>query len=195
MTTMTGLLIISMRSPVRARISTAVSKESKSLEFLQSRSWSVLSLRWLFSSKPYLYFHFVSCHTNLLLLYSAVTLTAYTFPRSHRFVYLKPNYTTKVNNALTDCRIRIQGSKWSGGSDLAAGAGGDYRYLQFNKDTDNFNKYESAALLRRAGNPASIKDAPGFNVLTTDINKHRNGDYLYVAFRQREVFEVEKIKT
>ncbi|KAL8721626.1 MAG: hypothetical protein Q9225_001715, partial [Loekoesia sp. 1 TL-2023] len=95
-----------------------------------------------------------------------------------KYVYLKPVYTNQVSQALTDCRVRIESNPWSGGTDdLAKGAGGAYRYLQFNKDARNHQKFETSALLRRAGGPATIKDAPDFNVLTTDINKDRGGDY------------------
>ena len=131
-----------------------------------------------------------------LLLRPTATLTFFLFLRLGRFVFLKPNYTNQISKALTDCRVRIQDKSWSGGtSDLASGAGGKYRYLQFNTDAENPAKYEAAALLRRAGSSASINDAPGFNVLTTDINAGRGGDYLYVAFKSREVFEIEKITT
>lgn len=131
---------------------------------------------------------------SLLLLRPTVRLTVSLFLPLRRFVYLKPVFTNQVKEALTDVRVRIEDNAWSGGStDLASGAGGKFRYLQFNKDGNNDQKYEAAALLRRAGIPATINDAPKFNVITTDINAGRGGDFLYVVFKSRKVFEIETV--
>lgn len=134
---------------------------------------------------------------SLVLPRPTVRLTASLLLPLRRWVYLKPVFTNQVKRALTDVRVRIEDSAWSGDGtpDLAKGAGGKYRYLQFNRDVKNNKKYEAAALLRRAGGPASINDAPKFNVITSDINAGRGGDYLYVVFKSRQVFEIEKIKT
>ena len=123
-------------------------------------------------------------------------LTSFLF-HLDRYVYLRAVETNQVSEALTDVRVRIEDNSWSGGTpDLATGAGGKYRYLQFNKDPKNDQKYQAAALLRRAGGPASVNDvSPSYNVLTSDINAGRGGDYLYVAFLSREVFQIEKITT
>ncbi|KAI4247439.1 MAG: hypothetical protein L6R40_001387 [Gallowayella cf. fulva] len=112
-----------------------------------------------------------------------------------KYVWLKPIYTNQVSQAITDCRIRIQDDAWSGGTDLAKGAKGKFRYLQFNKDTNNDRKYTDVKLLRSAGKPLSLSEAKGFDFLTTDINKDRKGDFLYLAFQVREAFAVERITT
>ncbi|KAL9094974.1 MAG: hypothetical protein Q9163_006532 [Psora crenata] len=109
------------------------------------------------------------------------------------YVFLNPIYTNQVDEAITTCRIRIQKDAWRG-ADLASGAGGDFRYLDMDRDVANDTKYMEAALLRRS-HSATIKDAPGFDVLTIDINQGRHGDWLYLAFKTRKVFKVEKVLT
>ena len=105
-------------------------------------------------------------------------------------------FTNKVSEALTDCRIRIEDSWWNGGSnDMASGAKGKYRFLQFNKDQNNPVKYEDAVLVRNYHNWPTIKDTPSYNVMTGDINSGRGGSYLMLAFRSREAFEIKHITT
>ncbi|CAO1606335.1 hypothetical protein XANCAGTX0491_009832 [Xanthoria calcicola] len=114
-----------------------------------------------------------------------------------KYVWLKPTYTSQVSQALTDCRIRIririQDNPWSGGNDLAKGAKGKFRYLEFNKGTNNDLKYSEVKLVRGAGQPKSIQEVLGFDVLTTDINKDRGGDYLYLAFKARQALAIDRL--
>ncbi|KAI4101306.1 MAG: hypothetical protein LQ339_005104 [Xanthoria mediterranea] len=126
-----------------------------------------------------------------------------------KYVWLKPIYTDQVSQAITDCRVCIQGESWPPANgngpgtsafakvilDLAKGAGGKYRYLQFNKDTKNDLKYIEVILVRSAGHARSISEVPGFDVLTMDINKGRKGDFLYLAFKARNALAIEKIPT
>lgn len=116
------------------------------------------------------------------------------FPSSPtRYVYLRPIYTNQVAEAMTDCRVRIEDKAWSGNGtdDLAKGAGGKFRYLQFNQDTQNMVKYQQAVMIRSVGKPATIAAAPGFDVITPDINQGRGHDFVYVAFKTRKAFEVK----
>ena len=126
-------------------------------------------------------------------------LTIPPFSLLHRYVYLEPIYTSQVARALTDVRVIIQNDPWTppdgttGTNDLAKGAGGKFRYLQFGRNTSIFTKYEAAVMLRKDdGQGGSLSEVPNYNVLTTDINKDRGGDFLYVAFRARDVFEITK---
>ncbi|KAL8685189.1 MAG: hypothetical protein Q9224_005920 [Gallowayella concinna] len=113
-----------------------------------------------------------------------------------KYCYLKPIFTNQVNQAMTQCRVRVDKSAVRGPNitdDLAKGAGGKFRYLQFNQDSNTHSKFTAAALLRRAGNAPTLKDAPGYAVMTTDINEGRKGDWLYVVFQTKEVFGIEKV--
>ncbi|KAL8801251.1 MAG: hypothetical protein Q9182_004600 [Xanthomendoza sp. 2 TL-2023] len=113
-----------------------------------------------------------------------------------KYCYLVPTFTNQVNEAMTQCRMRVESSPLSGPNitdDLAKGAGGKYRYLQFNKDPNSHVKMTAAALFRHVGNAPTIKDAPGWDVMTSDINEERRGDWLYVVFKTREVFRVDKV--
>ena len=97
---------------------------------------------------------------------------------------------------MTDCRVRIDDKAWSsngtnGTDDLAKGAGGKFRYLQFNQDPQNIVKYQEAVMIRSVGKPASLKDVTDYDVITPDINSGRGHDFLYVAFKTRKAFEIK----
>lgn len=47
--------------------------------------------------------------------------------------------------------------------------------------------------MRGAGQPKSIQEVLGFDVLTTDINKDRGGDYLYLAFKARQALAIDRL--
>ncbi|KAL8672884.1 MAG: hypothetical protein Q9168_002668 [Polycauliona sp. 1 TL-2023] len=110
-----------------------------------------------------------------------------------KYVWLKPIYTNQVSQALTEVRIAVVDKEVPGSSDLAKGAKGKFRYLQFNKDANNDRKIVGAALLRSAGQAMTIKGAPGYDVITGDINQGRKGDFLYLVFQVQQAYAIEHV--
>ncbi|KAL4744284.1 hypothetical protein BDW72DRAFT_98836 [Aspergillus terricola var. indicus] len=98
------------------------------------------------------------------------------------FVWLVPRYNFETDNAVSNIRVIIQGDPDSGYVDLAKGAGGDYRYLRLERDGGS--KIQEVRLLRRNDEAdfAAVR-ALGFDGLSSDINKGRGGDFLYVVWK------------
>lgn len=92
-----------------------------------------------------------------------------------------PEWSQNSSSAATNVRITIQSENDPKYQDLAKGAGGDYRYLRIEKDGSQ--KITNIRLLRRKEDTSfeTIK-ALGFDGYSTDINKGRGGDYLYLVW-------------
>ncbi|GBE79429.1 hypothetical protein BKA93DRAFT_753262 [Sparassis latifolia] len=95
------------------------------------------------------------------------------------FVWLVPVYTADPSNAASAFDVVIQSSEDPNRNDLAAGAGGDFRYLL--PITTGARQIASVALLRSKESVDSIP--PGYDGKTTDINKGRGGDFLYLLWQ------------
>lgn len=98
------------------------------------------------------------------------------------FVWLVPEFTSDPEKASTSFNIVIQPDANPDFQDLAKGAGGNYRYLHPHRGASQ--KITQVNLLR-LDNP--ISDLPaGYNGKTSDINKDREGTYLYLIWKGEE---------
>ncbi|KAG6894954.1 hypothetical protein C0992_003788, partial [Termitomyces sp. T32_za158] len=110
-----------------------------------------------------------------------------------KFVWLVPKWTTQVSQALTNFSLVIQPQEDSRYNDLAAGTGGDFRYLIPAKRS-NQNSYISKLTLARSDSP--MEDIP--NVIwkdlpqgaTGDINQGRGGTFLYLVWQLQRAHEI-----
>ncbi len=100
------------------------------------------------------------------------------------FVWLVPEYTQKVENAVTGFDVFVGAAgPWP---DLASGAGGEFRYLIPIKNPRVKTKITDVALMRRQSGDLS-GGGPGFVGSTIDINKDRGGDWLYFIWKSVKV--------
>lgn len=96
-----------------------------------------------------------------------------------KFVWLVPELTHKLSEALTDLDLVITSSKDERYNDLAAGAGGDWRYLVPQRNPNSQFYITDSLALRRSKEKVSVK----FPVRSSgDINNDRGGDYLYLEW-------------
>ncbi|KAG5644033.1 hypothetical protein DXG03_009185 [Asterophora parasitica] len=103
-----------------------------------------------------------------------------------KFVWLVPRYTTNTKEALTRFDVVIQPDEDKHHNDLAKGAGGKFRYLiHVNQKTDLL--ITKAGLLRSS---SSISGTDGWGAKTIDINKGREGSYLYVVWNAEKAWPV-----
>lgn len=101
-----------------------------------------------------------------------------------RFVWLVSAITTGQSAAATSFKLDIGGAR-EGRDDLAKGAGGDYRFIIEESDPSNVQKIVNVWLLR---SDSAIDSPPeGYSGMTTDINKGRGGNHLYVVWRAAAV--------
>jgi hypothetical protein len=99
-----------------------------------------------------------------------------------RYVWLVPEYTSDRNKAITDIRFVMSDNSNSSLSDLAAGAGGKYRYLIPEVDKSKSQKISKLVLWR-----FPKEDGPSTGKITSkgrtgDLNNDRKGDWLYVGW-------------
>jgi len=96
------------------------------------------------------------------------------------------NTTQYRDDAGTYVEIDITDHPEGGQGDLAAGAGGKFRYAKIIKDHNVNEKITKIALYRKAkgDGPVSLDEANklGFNRVSTDINKGRGGDWLQLIY-------------
>ncbi|KAG6872773.1 hypothetical protein C0995_006693 [Termitomyces sp. Mi166 len=110
-----------------------------------------------------------------------------------KYVWLVPQWTTQVSQALTNFDLVIQGEEDPRYDDLAKGAGGDYRYL-IPVIRSNQQLFISELTLARSADP--MNDLPSIiwsslpQGATGDINKGREGDYLYLVWQLQRAYEV-----
>jgi hypothetical protein len=100
-----------------------------------------------------------------------------------RFVWLVPEYTQKVEDAVTGFDVFIGAA--DARPDLAKGAGGAFRYLVPIKNPRVKTKITEVALMRRQSGDRGL--GPGFVGSTIDINDGRGGDWLYLIWKSVEV--------
>lgn len=65
-----------------------------------------------------------------------------------KYVWLNPIWGTEADKCATSFDIQIQNGSKAGGKDLAAGAGGAFRYVYTNKDQNQAAKVVDAKLIR-----------------------------------------------
>jgi hypothetical protein len=97
-------------------------------------------------------------------------------------VWLVPEYTQNANHACTSFEVLIQDEPDTTKKDLAKDTGGAYRYIVPVKQMEEKRKLTEIKLLR-SGNAVDLKSAPGYDCMTSDLNKNRSGDWLYVIWK------------
>ena len=105
---------------------------------------------------------------------------------SCRYVWIVPVYTYDAAEAATIFDLFIQDSGHSGWDDLAAGAGGSYRFLVPVPDASNPVKITDLSLYR-SNNGVTTFPAQ-YTGHTSDINANRKGTYLYLLWSTRRAF-------
>ena len=95
-------------------------------------------------------------------------------------------YTYDAAEAATIFDLYIQGDAHQGWYDLAAGAGGSYRYLEPAADASNPTKITSLALFRSNNGTGSFP-AP-YTGHTSDINANRKKTYLYLIWTTQSAY-------
>ncbi|KAG4070498.1 hypothetical protein HA402_005730 [Bradysia odoriphaga] len=98
------------------------------------------------------------------------------------YVWLVPIWTTYMMEGVTKIHFVVQMSWNSTYSDLAAGAGGGYRYLKMEKDIGSSKRIKSVGLLRSSKHIKDIREF-GWDERTSDINENRGGNYLYLCWK------------
>ena len=100
------------------------------------------------------------------------------------YSWIVAQYTEDPALAVTNIIITIQGKAIGGKIDMATGAGGDFRYVDYSVDRGNRNKIQSIYLWRsKKFIGISDLNAQGLNGMSIDINKGRSGDYLYLVWK------------
>ncbi|KZW01230.1 hypothetical protein EXIGLDRAFT_745216 [Exidia glandulosa HHB12029] len=95
------------------------------------------------------------------------------------FVWLRPIGTADSEAAATGFDLTISNKEIPWAADLAAGAGGDYRYLF--PSYGGKSRIIDIALYR----PASATSSPptGYDAMSGDINQGRSKTYLYLVWK------------
>ncbi|KAJ3559522.1 hypothetical protein NM688_g295 [Phlebia brevispora] len=106
------------------------------------------------------------------------------------FVWISVIYTSDLAGACNSLVVAVQDDEDSGQKDLAKGAGGAYRYLLPLRNATNDRKITGIRLLRSG---SAVSSPPsGYNGMTTDLNKDRGGDYLYVIWTET-ILPIERL--
>ena len=95
-------------------------------------------------------------------------------------------YTYDAAEAATIFDLYIQGDAHQGWYDLAAGAGGSYRYLEPAADASNPTKITSLALYR--SDNGTINFPAPYTGHTSDINANRKKTFLYLLWSTRSAY-------
>ena len=74
-----------------------------------------------------------------------------------KYVWMVPRWTIETDKAATSFNIFIQKDSTPGLKDLAAGAGGDYRYVVTNHDQHQVPKVRGATLVRSPDKALSVE--------------------------------------
>ena len=102
------------------------------------------------------------------------------------YVWLVPEYTTNVDDAVTGFDLFIQEDEDNNKSDLAKNDSGQWRYLVPFKNPQERKKITEVALMRRQESD-STSPSPGYVARTSDINHNRGGDFLYLIAKDIEM--------
>ncbi|KAI0260945.1 hypothetical protein BC834DRAFT_898168 [Gloeopeniophorella convolvens] len=104
------------------------------------------------------------------------------------YVWLVPIWSTDTKQALSGFDLAIQGMPDARFSDLAKGAGGDWRYLIPARAPGAGAFITDVRLVRRdswAGSPPA-----GYTGQSGDINRGRKGDWLYLVWRTTPAYPI-----
>jgi hypothetical protein len=115
--------------------------------------------------------------------------TYWLFLPACRYIWLVPKYTNNAAAAATSFDFVNQSSRNAKYSDLANGAGGDWRYLIPVCDPRQKAKITECALLR-ASSMISVDDIRklGWTNMSGDINRGRKGDWLYLIWKTQVAY-------
>ncbi|KAG6913594.1 hypothetical protein DXG01_005697 [Tephrocybe rancida] len=116
-----------------------------------------------------------------------------------KYVWLVPEYTNKVSEALTIFDFAITDKADSRYKDLAAGAGGKFRYLLPARHDANKDMFVTELTLVRANKDVSA-DLSATNMVwkglpqghTIDMNEGRGGTYLYLVWQLQRAHTIPK---
>jgi len=99
-----------------------------------------------------------------------------------KYVWLVPVWTYKIEEIVTSVHVVIQNEKNDKYQDLAAGTGGDYRYLKMIRSSTSSTAIKRVGLLMGTTNIYAERNKHGWDGCTEDINAGRQGGYLYVCW-------------
>ncbi len=102
-----------------------------------------------------------------------------------RYVWLVPEYTNDPNIAASAFEVSVQTIAQSGYDDLAKGAGGDFRYLIPQCNTQARAKIREIELLRSA--EVIVTPPVGWDGMTKNINIGRQKTFLYVLWKNAKL--------
>ncbi|KAF4984517.1 hypothetical protein FZEAL_313 [Fusarium zealandicum] len=102
-----------------------------------------------------------------------------------KYVWLTVHRASNARLMADNIWIDIRGSSIDNrNDDLASGAGGDYRYLQWSNNMAASHFVTDVGLWR---SDDSQDDPPnGWHHKSADINRGRGGDYLYLVWRTKQ---------
>jgi hypothetical protein len=100
----------------------------------------------------------------------------------NRFVWILPTYSGNSDGALSGVQVSIQDSQDESHLDLAAGAGGAFRYVNLSRDGQR--KITELRLLRRSEKVdwGDIRKL-NFDGWSGDINDGRGGEFLHFVWK------------
>lgn len=102
-----------------------------------------------------------------------------------RCVWLHPHWTSVREEAVSDLEFIMSDTPIRNYNDLAMDAGGAFRYIKATQDgskpISNAGLFRSKEKLSLEAIKSRIEQA-GFTNYSTDINKGRGGDYLYLLW-------------
>lgn len=100
-----------------------------------------------------------------------------------KYVWLVPIWTSSKDESVTNIHFVKQEDHNDAYKDLAAGTGGEYRYLKMMKDTSH-TRIKRVGLLRSPKSKYIFGDRHkyGWDECTDDINSDRKGDWLHLCW-------------
>ncbi|GJE91722.1 hypothetical protein PsYK624_078720 [Phanerochaete sordida] len=106
-----------------------------------------------------------------------------------KYVWLVPLYTFDPAEAASRFDLIVQEDGYGGWPDLAKGAGGQFRFLRAVHDPRAHVKIRELAFLRSGAGAVGGVEGWGFSGRTEDINRERQGDWLYLMWKTHAVPE------
>ncbi|KAI0174617.1 hypothetical protein BJ166DRAFT_621077 [Pestalotiopsis sp. NC0098] len=100
-----------------------------------------------------------------------------------KYVWLRAHKANNPRDLVTSVSTAIVDSARDGQSDLAAGAGGSYRYFETARDA-GASRFITEVALWRSGDRQSFSPE-GWQGISGDINDGRGGDYLYFVWKTK----------
>ncbi|KAG6826190.1 hypothetical protein H0H92_000771 [Tricholoma furcatifolium] len=111
-----------------------------------------------------------------------------------KYVWLVPVMTTNVSEAITTIDLFIQGTADPRYPDVSMGAGGPYRYLVPVTQSNTNMFITKLTLARNSYSNGAISNLPNITFVgfpqgaTSDINKDRGGDFLYLVWELQRAY-------